>query len=83
MVNQKYPVIELGSIVCWKLKQIYHPNDKWADCYKSIAEKLTCLKKIGRKCFLDKTEEEMLIELGRWSKEDIEEMFHVEHGRDK
>jgi hypothetical protein len=71
-------IINLGSTVCSKLKQIYHPLDKWADCYKSVGAKLTDLKKISRKYFHDKTDKEVLIELGRFSLEDIQDMFHVE-----
>jgi predicted nuclease of restriction endonuclease-like RecB superfamily len=78
MVNKKYTAIELGSTICSKLKQIYYPNDKWADCYKKVGEILVDLKKIARKFFSDKSEEEILIQLGRFTLEDIQDMFHVE-----
>ena len=79
-LSETREIINLGEPICEKIKQIYFPVAPHSGCYNEIGAKFTDLKKIARKFFSGKTEKEMLIELGRFSKEDIEDMFHVERG---
>ena len=71
-------VINLGEPICEKIKQIYFPVIPHSACYKAVAAKFDDLKKRARRYYPDMSQKEMLIELIKYSKEDIEEMFHVE-----
>ena len=72
-MEAKLTEIILGEAVCEKLKAIYHPNETWIACHVSVSRKFSELKKIMRKFYSDKNEHEMLIELNKYNKEDIEE----------
>jgi hypothetical protein len=75
MSTPRYTAIELGSTICSKLKQIYHPNEKWADCYKKVGALLTIMKKNARKFYIDKTDEEILKDLNKYTNDDIVELL--------
>jgi predicted nuclease of restriction endonuclease-like RecB superfamily len=60
------------------LKAIYHNDAHWSECYQKVAERFTLLKKIARKFYAGKTEVEMLSELTRYSKDDINDMAESE-----
>ena len=67
--------INLGAMVCDQLKIIYFRNEKWIDCHARVTEKFTALKKIMRKFYPEKTTSEILREVGKYSREDIADIF--------
>lgn len=74
-MDAKVPVINLGATVSEKLKTIYFPDEPWVECYKKVAIKFTEFKKMMRKFYSDKTDNEMLIEINRYSEQDILDAF--------
>lgn len=65
------PYINLGAMICEKLKVIYHNDKKWNECYKDVGDKFTNLKVIAKKFYQDKSEIEILIEMGKFSHSDV------------
>ena len=74
-MDAKLPEINLGAAVCDRLRTLYHDTKPWIDCYRDVAVRFTELKAIARKFYCDKTEHEMLMELARYSPEDLKEAF--------
>lgn len=71
MSHQPLLVIELGAVICSRLKKIYYPDTAWVDCYKQIANDFTKLKTRAR-IFYGKVEDEALLkELCKYSDQDI------------
>lgn len=68
--------INLGSPICEKIKQIYYPNEPWIDCYKKISAKFTQLKKIAKNFYTDKDEKQILMELGKYTSDDIKDCMN-------
>lgn len=69
-------LITLGEPICKKIKQIYFPDEQWSkSCYTQVAKKYTELKQLARKVFVQKTDEELLKILSKFSERDIEDMF--------
>jgi len=77
-VEAKYPEITLGESICEKLKIIFFPDKRWQQCYKDVAIKFTALKEIAKKFYTDKDILAILIELNKYSTQDIQEAFHME-----
>lgn len=65
--------VVLGEMVCSKLKNIYFSNIPWIKCHQDVAIKFTNLKDAARKFYKEKTEIEMLTELSKFSREDIQD----------
>jgi hypothetical protein len=64
-------------MVCEKLKVIYFKDLPWVDCYKTIAQRFTELKKIARKFYYDKNEIEILKELNKYTHNAIKDAFEM------
>jgi hypothetical protein len=71
-------MVTLGETVCEKLRIIYHTDQPWPECYKHVAQKFSALKQIMRKFYSEKTEIEILIELQRYSHQDILDAFEMQ-----
>jgi len=71
------PEIILGEMICSKIKEVYHPDKSWSDCYKEIAQKFTILKQISRKFYTDKEDKDILTELAKYSNQDIADIFNT------
>ena len=82
MINQKYTAIELGSPICSKLKQIYYPNHKWADCYKQVGSLFNTIKKNARKFYVDKTDDEISKDLIKYTNDNLIELLVMENATD-
>jgi hypothetical protein len=59
--------------VCKKLRDIYYPDKKWAECYGEVAMKFSLIKKIAKKFYSHMNDREILSELNKYSNCDIEE----------
>lgn len=78
--------VNLGGIVCAKLKNIYFPEKAWIDCYKLVANKFTHLKQTMRKFYPEKDNITLINELITYTNQDIEDAFMTEdvsHGTQK
>ena len=71
-----YRISAVGSEICKKLKEIYYKTKLWPECYQDVSNKITELKSIARKFYVDKDELDMLKELAKYSIEDIKEMYN-------
>lgn len=71
-------MVTLGETVCAKLRDIYFANIPWIDCHTDVAARFTHLKIIARNFYTDKSEHEMLIELNKYSQQDILDAFSAE-----
>lgn len=69
--------INLGETVCRKLRAIYFSEIAWSECYRLVAQKFCELKVIARKFYADKNEIEMLMELSRYSSQDLQDMMSI------
>ena len=74
-MEAKYPEITLGENICIKLKEIYFKDIPWVECYREVAKKLSELKVIGKKFYVDKNIIEVLTELNKYSHQDIIDAF--------
>lgn len=63
--------INLGAIVCKKIKSIYFADKEWVDCHRLVAQKFSEFKKKMRAFYTDKTEIELLDEIRKYSDDDI------------
>lgn len=70
-------MMNLGTIVCEKLKDTYHTDEHWSKCYMQVAKQFTELKSIARKFYCDKDELGILKELEKYSENDIKEMINL------
>lgn len=68
-------IINLGDPICRRLKQIYYPDKPWVECYKDVSIKFSQLKKIAKRFYTDKTDKDILIELAKYSNNDIKDCF--------
>jgi hypothetical protein len=73
--------IELGSIICKALKDIYFYDKQWYECHNDIALKLSVLKDVMRKLLPDKMTVEILEVLRGYGKEDIEDVLSLDENR--
>jgi hypothetical protein len=69
--------INLGVPICQKLKEIYFPDETWFLSYRRLADKFSQLKQIARKFYNDNTETEILQHLGKYSVDDIKDLFET------
>lgn len=67
--------ITVGEMICEKLYSLYFSTTPWAVCYALVAKKFSALKIIARKFYSDKSEIDMLIELNKYSIDDIADAF--------
>lgn len=78
-MNEKYTdfteQVALGEQICIKLKQLYYPEATNFDSYRSVAGKLTELKKKARLVLTHMTEIEILKQLRNFTTEDIKELI--------
>lgn len=79
MVNARYSAVELGSPICSRLKQIYFPGQKWADCYMQVSDLYTKLKKNAKKFYVGKTDVEILKDLLKYTNDDLVELLTLEN----
>ncbi len=68
-------LINLGATICEKIKEIYYPAKPWVECHKDVSIKFSQLKKIAKTFYVDKTDKEVLMELVRYSPDDIKDCF--------
>ena len=68
-------IINLGAPICERIKQIYYPDKPWVECYKQVSTKFTQLKTIAKNFYTDKNEREILMELTKYSHDDIRDCF--------
>jgi hypothetical protein len=76
-MEAKYQEIVLGERVCEKLKDIYFKDIPWVECHKQVADKLTHLKRIAKRFYVDKDRVEILKELVKYSEQDIVDAFNT------
>jgi hypothetical protein len=62
--------------VCAKLRTLYFRDDPWHVCEQKVAQKFTRLKQIMRKFYTKMTEKELMIELNKYSDQDIYDVFN-------
>lgn len=78
-MNEKYTefneLVNLGELVCLRIKQTYFNNEPWNECYRKVAAKFTEVKRKARKYLSHMNEKEMLTELRNFSTTDIEEIM--------
>jgi hypothetical protein len=67
--------INLGAIVCAKLKTIYFYEIEWIDCYKLVSAKFVDLLQIAKKFYADKSKIDTIKEIVKYSNNDIVELF--------
>lgn len=67
--------VELGALVCKKLKVIYFNETPWVSCYRDVADKFTALKAIARKFYINKSNIEIINELLKYNDQDILDAF--------
>ena len=83
-MDEKYPelarTVTLGEPICIKLKQIYFAEQKWAACYRQVGAKFTALKQQARKFYPGKKDHEMLMEIIKYTNEDIVELMEATDG---
>ena len=79
-MEPKTTEVDLGTIICKNLKEIYFSEKKWPECYMQIAQKFTKLKRIMRKFYSDDKEIDVLRRLRSFSEADIEEASNVMEG---
>lgn len=60
-------------MVCIKLKDIYFNDKKWAECYRDVGYKLSELKAIAKKFYVELGDIEIMMELSKYSKNDIQD----------
>lgn len=72
-MDAKYPEITLGESVCEKIRTIYFNGSHWTDCHKEVAKLYNQIKNSARSFYTDKSEYEILVELNRYSFEDIKD----------
>lgn len=77
-MEAKYLEIRLGETICKRLKEIYHHEEPWSECYRKIADEFTELKKNMRKFYPEKDNVAIIKELITYSDEDIKDLFHME-----
>jgi hypothetical protein len=68
-------VMTLGEPICQQLKRMYYANRDWIDCYRGVAAKFTQLKDIMRKFYTGMSDFEVLVELQRYSAEDLQDVL--------
>lgn len=67
--------VNLSAPLCLKLKELYFPDKPWVNCHNEISVKFTELKQKAMKFYIDKTKMEVLKELLKYSKEDLQEIL--------
>ncbi len=78
-MNEKHTefneLVNLGEMICVKIKQLYFADKPWNECYRQVGYKFTEVKRKARIMLVGKTEKEMLKELRNFSTTDIEDMM--------
>lgn len=77
-MEAKYPEINLGEIICAKLKILYFSDEPWIDCYKKVAAKFSLAKKNAKKFYSNDETADILKELIKYSSEDLKELIENE-----
>jgi hypothetical protein len=70
--------IKLGAVICERLRIIYFNSIPWINCYKDVAAKFRLLKESMINFYSEKTEKDILIELNKFSDEDIKDALNIE-----
>ena len=67
--------VDLGVPICKKIKTSIFPDIPWAECYRDVAGKFTLLKKVMHSMYTEKTRHEVLIELNRYSADELKDLI--------